>query len=326
MYIEYFLFFIVSLGLTYLVRKLAIKKNIMDNPNERSSHSIPTPRGGGLAIVIVWFFGLIYLFFNNIIEDHLFYSLLSGMLLAVVSFLDDIFDLKPSIRLLTQAITAGAALFFLGGFQQNIFDNQIVFIIINVVVFIGLIWFINLYNFLDGIDGYASQEAILVAIGMFIITGDLIFGLLISSVAGFLIWNWPKAKIFMGDVGSTQLGFAIAILGIYVNNTQELNIFNWLILTSVFWFDASFTLFQRWKGKEKISQAHRKHAYQRLVRGGFSHQKVTILAIFMNIILLSIVILDTIFIEQSIVLLGVVIISNLFIYHRINRFFPFDKS
>jgi len=285
MYI-YLIALIPSFILTYLVRKAAIKKSIVDKPNERSSHTTPTPRGGGLAIVIVWFGGLIYLFFQKQIEESLFYALLSGVVLAVISLLDDLFDLKPSIRIIAQSITAFLSLYFLRGLNlfPNI-DDTYFFLFINLLVFIGIIWFINLYNFLDGIDAYASQEAILVALGLFIITGNSVLLLLIASVLGFLLWNWPKAKIFMGDVGSTQLGFILIVFGIHFNNTGKLNIIIWLILTSLFWFDATLTLYRRWRKKEKLSEAHKKHAYQRIVQAGWSHQKTVLASLVINLIL-----------------------------------------
>jgi len=250
MIIFFVILFIASMALTFFVRQLALKKNIIDNPNDRSSHTVPTPRGGGLAIVLTWFGGLTYLFFQKQVEANLFFALLSGLVLALVSLLDDVFDLKPYIRIMAQSISALGALYFLGGFQLIPYLHiPFVFWLLNIGVFIGIIWFINLFNFLDGIDAYSSQEAILVSLGIFLVVGQPILLVLMASVAGFLVWNWPKAKIFMGDVGSTQLGFILLVLGIYYHNVSALNISNWLILTSLFWFDATFTLYRRWRNR-----------------------------------------------------------------------------
>src|SRR3989339_32549 len=280
------LLFFLSLGLTYLVRQLALKKNIIDNPNERSSHTVPTPRGGGVAIVLTWFGGLTYLFLHKQIETNLFFALLSGVVLALVSLLDDVFDLKPKVRILAQAISALGALYFLGGFQFSPnFHSPIVFWLLNIGVFIGIIWFINLFNFLDGIDAYASQEAILVSLGIFFIVGQPILWVLMASVAGFLVWNWPKAKIFMGDIGSTQLGFILVILGIYSHNTSQFSIIHWVMISSLFWFDATLTLFRRWRNNEKLSVAHRKHVYQRAVQSGMSHNKTILISLVLNIVI-----------------------------------------
>lgn len=327
MLIIYILSFVLVVILTYLVRKLALKKNIIDNPNERSSHTVPTPRGGGLAIVIVWFFGLWYMFWQGQIEQNLFQALMSGIVLAVVSALDDVLDLKPKVRLLAQAISAGGALYFLGGFSFiPEMNNPFVFWVLNFGVFIGIIWFINLYNFLDGIDAYASQEAILVAIGILIITGNSILGILIAAVAGFLVWNWPKAKIFMGDVGSTQLGFILVVLGIYFHNNQDLSIYSWLILTSLFWFDATFTLFRRWRNKEQLSVAHRKHAYQRLTQAGWSHLRVIMYAIAINLLLIAILLLNHYYVHQDIIALLFSLAFLFFVNSRVDKIFTFPKD
>ena len=323
----YIIAFLSSLTLTYLVRLLALKKNIIDNPNERSSHTVPTPRGGGLAIVIIWFLGLAYLFLQKQIEQQLFFALFSGLLLAIVSFLDDILDLTPKVRMTAQALSASGALYFLGGFHfMPEINTPIVFWILNAFVFIGIIWFINLYNFLDGIDGYASQEAILVAVGMWLLTGNNLMGLFIASVTGFLVWNWPKAKIFMGDVGSTQLGFVLVVLGIYFHNKLQLDIFSWLVLTSIFWFDATFTLFRRWRNKEKLSIAHKKHAYQRLTQGGFSHLRVNLYAIGVNLLFIALVYVNHYYFLNGFFILLIVIGLLFFVNRKVDQIFPFKKD
>jgi Fuc2NAc and GlcNAc transferase len=318
----YLIALLTSIGLTYLVRQLALKKNIIDKPNERSSHTVPTPRGGGLAIVLVWFGSLIFLFIQQKIEASLFFALLSGLVLAVVSFLDDIFDLKPIIRILAQAFSALGALYFL----LPHFNHTFVVWILNFLFFIGIIWFINLFNFLDGIDGYASQEAILVAAGILLLSGNPIPGMLIAAVAGFLVWNRPKALIFMGDVGSTQLGFVLVVLGIYFHNSGDISILSWLVLTSLFWFDATFTLYRRWRNKEQLSKAHKKHAYQRLTQGGWSHLKVDLWAMGLNLLFIAGVYLTRQHVTYQWVLLVVVVILLFTVNHRIDSIFPFSKQ
>jgi len=282
----YGLIFIISFSLTYFVRKWAIHKSILDVPNERSSHSIPTPRVGGIAIAIAWFIGLLYFHFSNEIDKQLFLALLSGMPLAIIGILDDILNLKPGLRFLIQLFSAGLALFFLSGLQIldfGLFSIESQWLLIPIGL-IAIIWAVNLFNFLDGIDGYISTEVIFICIAYFVIFRENITLILALAVLGFLIWNWPKAKIFMGDVGSTLLGFTIAILAIYYQNETEISIIVSLILTSVFWFDATITLLRRIKNKEKLNEAHRKHAYQRIVQAGFSHQKTVIWALALNIV------------------------------------------
>jgi UDP-N-acetylmuramyl pentapeptide phosphotransferase/UDP-N-acetylglucosamine-1-phosphate transferase len=280
-----------SYALTWLIKTISLKNNILDMPNERSSHSIPTPRGGGLAIVICWYLGISILWYYGIISIDLYLALMCGILLAGISLLDDIYGLKPFIRLLVQTLTTILAVIFLGGIDHFMLPGKVIIpsIIMYPLVIVGIIWFINLYNFLDGIDGYASVEAISVAIALFLFAGESINLVLIASVLGFLIWNWPKARIFMGDIGSTQLGFILIILGIYYHNVQTLSFIWWIVITAPFWFDATLTLIRRWRKGENLSQAHRKHIYQRLVQSGYSHLKVTVLLILVNFILIFLV-------------------------------------
>ncbi|MEI7595019.1 MAG: glycosyltransferase family 4 protein [Bacteroidota bacterium] len=289
--ILYPLILVVSFALTYLVRITAIKKSLIDIPNERSSHVIPTPRGGGLAIAITWFLGISYLHFFDKINPNLYYALMSGCLVSGISFIDDIYNLKSLPRLIVQAFAAAVALFFIGGMTKidlgfYIIENRI---ILSIIAFVGIIWFINLFNFIDGIDGYAATEAVFVSLALFFFIGDSFLLILAMSVLGFLPWNWDKAKMFMGDIGSTLLGFSIIVIAIFYNNTGQFSIFNSLILSSLFWFDATFTLFRRFLNKEKLSEAHKKHAYQRIVQFGFSHQKTVIYAICANLLLFGIV-------------------------------------
>jgi len=277
--------FLLSFVLTYLIRVWALKYKIIDIPNRRSSHTSPTPRGGGLAIITCWYIGITILFFNELINDRLYYAFISGSLLAIISLLDDLVSIKPLVRLLAQFITAALAVFFLGGFdvieiyKWNIASD----IILILFALLAIIWFINLYNFLDGIDGYASVEAICIAIVLFMFTGNNAALLLIASIAGFLFWNRPKAKIFMGDVGSTQLGYIIIVFGIHLHNDGQFNFINWILLSSPFWFDATLTLFRRWRNGETLSQAHKRHVYQRLVQAGYNHLQVNMILIGLNI-------------------------------------------
>lgn len=283
--------FLLSFMLTWLVRKWAIYKDILDHPNDRSSHTIPTPRGGGIAIVVAFYTGLILLLTQNHIEKSLFYALLCGIPLALIGYIDDMFNLKPGVRFFIQFSCAIAALVFLSGFQYfdlgfYVFDYAW---ILTIIAIIAIVWAINLFNFLDGIDGYLASEIIFLGFAAFILTGESAGFMLIASCAGFLIWNWQKAKIFMGDVGSTLLGFCIAVLAIYHQNTIKLSIICWLILTVPFWMDATLTLIRRFKNKENLSKAHRKHAFQRIVQAGWSHQRTVICLLLVNLMNLILV-------------------------------------
>ena len=287
----YLILFLISFSFTYFIKNYMIKKSLVASVNERSSHTTPTPHGGGIALCLTWFIGLVYLYFMGQIESNLFYALLFGAVISIVSFFDDIYELSPKLRLIIQATVAIGGLYFLGGFETltfGIFDIQNP-ILTNVFAFFMIIWFINLYNFLDGINGYAGSEAVFLALSGFVLFGGNHFLVLGVAVLGFLYWNWNKAKIFMGDVGSTLLGYNIAIFTIYYANQEATNFWIWIILFGLFWFDATLTLVRRKRNKEKLSQAHKKHAYQRLTQSGWSHFKVTNYSIGINLILFGIV-------------------------------------
>lgn len=289
----YIILLSTSFLLTYLIKNYAIKKSLVAEVNERSSHTVPTPHGGGIAIAITWFMGLIYLYVYEMIEPNLFYALMMGAVISAVSYADDLFELSPKVRLLVQSGVAFGGLATLGGLEAINFgfftvENQI---LTNVFAFFMIVWFINLYNFLDGIDGYAGSEALFLAIAGLVLFGGEHFMVLAVSVLGFLFWNWHRAKIFMGDVGSTLLGYTVAIFTIYYANESSQNLWIWIILFGLFWFDATLTLFRRYKNGEKLSQAHRKHAYQRLTQSGWSHSKVVVWSIAINVLLLLAVLL-----------------------------------
>jgi UDP-N-acetylmuramyl pentapeptide phosphotransferase/UDP-N-acetylglucosamine-1-phosphate transferase len=278
---------------TYLIKLFALKNKIVSIPNERSLHSTPVPVGGGLAIVITWYIGISVLFFSGLIDRSLYFALLSGVLLTIVSLIDDIIGLKASFRLFIQFLTAIAAFAFLGGLRQIIIPGiEVKFIyVLYPLAIVGMVWFINLFNFMDGVDGFASTEAITISLVLYLLCGNTINLLLIACIAGFLFWNWPKAKIFMGDVGSTQLGFILIVLGIYFHNSFQFSILNWIMLSSPFWFDATLTLYRRWRNGEKLSEAHRKHIYQRMVRAGYSHLKVNMFLLIINIFIVVMILI-----------------------------------
>jgi Fuc2NAc and GlcNAc transferase len=285
--IIYIILFILSFLLTYLIKKYAIKKSLVDIPNERSSHSVPTPHGGGIAIAITWFLGISYLFFMGQIDSPLYLALMVGVVISVVSYFDDLYELSAKVRLIFQVGVAVCGLYFLGGFKEldfGIFSitNQL---FTNLFALILIIWYINLYNFLDGIDGYAGSEAVFIGIAGYLLFGGNHFLVLAVAVLGFLFWNWERAKIFMGDVGSTLLGYNVAIFTIYYADTKPSDFWIWIILFAVFWADATYTLLNRLRRREKLSQAHKEHIYQKLTQRGWKHSQVVFLLILLNILL-----------------------------------------
>jgi Fuc2NAc and GlcNAc transferase len=316
--------FLLSFSLTWLYRKFALYKSLLDIPNDRSSHAIPTPKGGGIAVAISWFLGITYLSITGELENQVFFALLMGIPLVIIGFIDDILNIKPFVRFVIQAFVAGLGLFFLGGINLHSWQGSYLIPII-ILALIAIVWFINLFNFLDGIDGYIGSEIVFIGISAYLLTGEKTGLLLTLSVSGFLIWNWPKAKIFMGDTGSTLMGYIVAVMIIYFQNTQKTSVFVWIILTSVFWFDATITILRRLINKENIFQAHRKHAFQRIVQAGFSHQKAVVYSLLLNIIGFSLAFLAHKYPSFEYLLLFSNLLILTLIYLKIERLNPFAK-
>ena len=287
----YIILFLLSFVLTYFIKEYAIKKSLVATINERSSHTVTTPHVGGIAIAITWFVGLIYLYLNEQIEPSLFFALIIGAAIAIVGLADDIVELSPKTRMIVFSLVAVIGIFIIGGFKSISFgifsiENQI---ITNIFALLLVLWYINLTNFIDGINGYLGTKFLFLSVAGFLLFDGTHFIVLGVAVLGFLYWNFGKAKIFMGDVGSTLLGYTIAIITIYYANIETSNLWIWVTLYGVFWFDATFTLIRRKLNGEELSQAHKKHAYQRLTQSGWSHSKVTLYALGLNIVLFSLV-------------------------------------
>ena len=277
---------LASLALTYGLRKYALAKSLMDIPNERSSHSVPTPRGGGVAIVISFFVGLLFVSESRGIGWNLSIALFgAGGFVALVGFLDDLGHIAARWRLLAHFAAAFWALAWLGGVPAvEAFGIRIDLGWLG--VFLGavyLVWVLNLYNFMDGIDGIASVEAICVCLGgsfLYVVIGKSEFSflplILAASVVGFLYWNFPPARIFMGDAGSGFLGISLGIMSLQAAMVTPELFCCWVILLGVFVVDATFTLIRRLFRGEKIYKAHRSHAYQYASRKYGRHLPVTL--------------------------------------------------
>ncbi len=271
----YLFVFFLSLLLTYTVREIAIKKAVMDIPNHRSSHDVPTPRGGGVAIVISFYVGLFWLYHTGVLDERLFYSLLFALPVATVGLVDDIVNISASKRFFIQTVSAVGALYIL--------DLTSYFFIPSLLV---ILWFTNLFNFLDGIDGYVSSQTIFISLVAFVLFDNFLFLILAAAVLGFLPFNWQRASIFMGDTGSTFIGFTIGIFFLYFSKDYD-DVLIWLLITSAFWFDATYTLFRRLFNHERITKAHRKHLFQRAVRGGLSHRFVTLTLLGIDLLIFA---------------------------------------
>ncbi|MGE4444818.1 MAG: glycosyltransferase family 4 protein [Candidatus Altimarinota bacterium] len=287
----YIILLLLSFALTYFIKEYAIKKSLVATVNERSSHSVPTPHGGGIAVSLTWFIGLIYLYINDQIDPTLFFALIMGAMIAVVGLVDDIVELSPKLRMVVFTLVGASGLYIIGGLETitfGLFDISNI-VVTSIFAMLMILWYINLTNFIDGIDSYLAVKFIFLSVAGLLLFGGAHFAVLGVSVLGFLYWNWHKAKIFMGDVGSTLLGYTIAIITIYYANIESSNLWIWLTLYGVFWFDATLTLIRRKLNGEKLTQAHRKHAYQRLTQAGWSHSRVTLAALGLNLVILTLV-------------------------------------
>jgi Fuc2NAc and GlcNAc transferase len=277
-----------SLLFTELIRRYSLKKKLLDTPNERSSHSVAIPRGGGLSIVVCF---LMAINFSDFLPSNIVYALTgSGLLIAGVGFWDDHGHISAIWRLLSHFMGAAWVLFWLGGgtdfqlFEYNVNTGWLGIVLATFV----LIWLLNLFNFMDGIDGIAASETIFIACAgaiFFWMHGldDLRYVslLLAASSTGFLILNWAPAKIFMGDVGSGFLGLMLGALA-YASILQGMSVWVWLILFAVFFVDSGITLLRRMIKGEKWYKAHCSHAYQHAARR-WGHKRVTISVIIIDL-------------------------------------------
>lgn len=272
-------------------RAWTLKRGVLDHPNERSSHTAPTPRGGGLVVAIVILTA--YLLASLFVDLEISWGFLAGSLIVVViSWLDDIYTISFVWRLLAHSAAAACLMTDLGHLSfvattgsTAPFDLGLIGI---PLTFLWVIWLINAYNFMDGIDGIAGIQAAAAAVGWMLagLATDssatfVLSGTILLAALAFLLHNWSPARIFMGDAGSAFLGFAFASLplifrGGQTNDNGTAAIIGVLVVW-MFVFDSVLTLFRRLINGEKVWQAHRQHLYQRLVISGYSHQRTTII-------------------------------------------------
>lgn len=278
-------------ALLALLRRAAV----LDHPNDRSSHVIPTPRGGGIAVIA------------SIVVAALGWTMVSGqtgsglgialgltIALSVVSFIDDLRNLSAGLRLTAHALAVVAGLWALDG--HGAFAAYLPQPLDLALTALAWLWFINLYNFMDGIDGIVGSETGSIAIGI----GGLAFlGLapatllgpsaaILGAALGFLVWNWHRAKIFLGDSGSIPLGFLVGYLLIATAQPGGSTLAATLVLPLVFVVDASMTLIRRLARGKKPTEAHREHAYQRATQGGWPHDRVCLAVLAANASLIAV--------------------------------------
>ena len=284
---------LLSFALTAGLRRYALARSIIDIPNSRSSHSVPTPRGGGVAIVLAFLFALPFLGWGHFVSlDVLIAVGGAGVLIAIVGFKDDHGHIAARWRLLGHFVASAWALFWLGGLPPIVVFGMTVNLSLTggVLAAFYLVWMLNLYNFMDGIDGIASVEAICVSLGACLIYWLSGFESLVwlplilaMAVAGFLFWNFPPARIFMGDAGSGFLGMVLGVISIQAAWASAQLLWVWLILLGVFIVDATFTLIRRLVRGDKVYEAHRSHAYQFASRQLGKHLPVTLAVAMLNL-------------------------------------------
>jgi Fuc2NAc and GlcNAc transferase len=288
-------FLIASGSLSFLLVAFIrsyLSSYLLDIPNDRSSHTKPTPRGGGLGFVIAFALTSAALPFlthseNPILEPiDALYIWLVLLPLAIVGIVDDRHSVPSAIRYLIQLSAASIAVFCFGTFPQPWLTplGLVGTAIAVVLTVIGMTALINFYNFMDGLDGLVAGVTVVQLGFLAIELNQPILLLLLVALLGFLWWNWAPAKIFMGDVGSTVLGAMVAI-GLLHQSSNTIQSWSALAITLPLVADAIYTLIRRLQQHENIFKPHRTHVYQRLQQAGWSHASVASSYILMTLLI-----------------------------------------
>jgi len=284
-------FCIVIFGIPIL-RHALISKGVYDTPNARSSHSLPTPRGGGIVVMTSIIIGIATLWWGDVVlPKGLIIALAISCGLAFISWMDDLWSISALVRLTCQAMAIGGILYLdpaLAIDTLPFLPEWSAFLIIAA----AWVWCVNLYNFMDGIDGMTSVETVSICAGLSllaltgILSDDILPPLAVVGVAAlaFLYWNWSPAKIFLGDVGSIPLGF---LLGWFI--LKAINDGAWLaalIIPGCYLADTTITLARRAIRGAPVWQAHREHFYQKPITYGIAHQRIMLRIILTNLVLI----------------------------------------
>ena len=287
--------FCLSLALTPTVRRWLLHRGMVDLPGERRSHQRATPRGGGIALVLALCLSLLW---SAGVEAIVPVALL--VILAVIGWLDDVYDLPVRWRLSGQLVVALAMLGYAGPVAQVELGGLVLEWpwLWSALAVIAVVWLVNLHNFMDGSDGLAAMQGTWagLVLGVLLYTqGASVAGIaglaLAGACLGFAFWNRPPARIFLGDVGSVSLGGAVGMLALIGAASGQVSIWVSLIVCSLFVVDATATLLRRALRGERWYTAHREHAYQRLLAAGWSHGRVLVLYGLTNLVLVLPVVL-----------------------------------
>ncbi|MGU9977549.1 MAG: MraY family glycosyltransferase [Candidatus Oxydemutatoraceae bacterium WSBS_2016_MAG_OTU14] len=265
--------FVLTVMATASLGHYLFHRQAFDIPNERSSHIVATPRGGGLSIVLVFLTLSTLVAIDAGMLKTWSVVLLSGIAIALLGMFDDRKHLPPSVRMVVHFAVVTACLMVFGVPPVPFFGNTLETWLLYPLAAIAWVWCINFFNFMDGIDGIASTQAIAMslfaALIIFLFTQNqgtwiAYLVLLASASAGFLVWNWSPAKIFMGDSASGFLGYILGLFAVLTAVQGVMNVWSWLILFGAFAVDATVTLIVRFLRREVCYEAHRQHVYQRL--------------------------------------------------------------
>ncbi len=288
--------FAVAFATALFIRWRARRLGVMAEVNERSSHTVPTPSSGGVGIVLAASLAGIFVAIPYPLE--IYPVIIAGVFIAIIGYLDDRQPIAPRWRLGAQILLAGAVAVTVPlevlGSQIGLALPESIFLIL--LVLGGALW-INLYNFMDGIDGLAASEAIFLLLAALFVAWwfrpDVwyqgVFWWMVwlaAACLGFLLLNWAPAKIFMGDAGSTYLGLMLFFFAIASMAGSWLSLSQWLILAGAFLADSLTTLVRRALNREPVWQGHKRHAYQNLQRRLGSHARATLIYIGVDIVLL----------------------------------------
>ncbi len=292
---------LVAWGVAEWVHHRAEVLRLVQAPNHRSSHVQPTPNGGGLGIVVAGSLaGIALMLFSGWTLG--WFVLGIAALLAAVGLRDDIQHLPARVRFGVQVAVCTGLLFWLGDLPRFTFSAGLELELggwaLSGLLLLGGVWWINLFNFMDGIDGIAGAQAFFMLLGGAALSAWVnadvmsspVWMLMLCVVAatfGFLLLNWPPAKIFMGDVGSTWLAFMVFALALLTVQAGWLSYATWMVLAAVFVSDATVTLLTRLLRGERWYEAHRDHAYQKLARRWGGHRPVTLRAVTINMLWLA---------------------------------------
>lgn len=283
--------FAASCAMAWGIRLYGLK-HLLDVPNERSSHTVPVPRGGGMAIVAASIGGCTALWWAGAMPGPLYATLAGGgALVAAIGFVDDHTPLPARVRIVGHLAAAVAATWLIGPVERlalGPWTLQLGWTAWPLTV-VGLVWLLNLYNFMDGIDGLAGAEAVFTcAAGLVLAAAAGLqapwLAVIAAASLGFLVFNWPPARLFMGDSGSGWLGFAFGAVALHQQTESPALVWPWLLLLGVFVADATVTLLRRIARGERWYAAHRQHAYQHAARR-YGHARVTRTVLGLNMLL-----------------------------------------